>query len=239
MNSLLRALVALVIVAAVIRGGGLLRVASMAPPDAPMLRPRLGLPPDHRVSGLIASTAAPQSSGVLWWDASASTTAILADANGRLRIGQPPIDIAEAGPALLTQLDPRPWPELPPQWQRLTIAHWDAGAAVYVTAGPDGLPGIAGIDDDGNGSVDDLAELGATGSDDFVVAPGQVGYEQAAAGNILARLISRGALIPLAGDLHLPTQHLPRAEGTAAEVWLEFAGDSDTPPQQILLRSPN
>ncbi len=33
--------------------------------------------------------------------------------------------------------------------------------------GPDGKPGIAGVDDDNNGVIDDTGELGTAGSDDF------------------------------------------------------------------------
>ena len=239
MKSFLRALAILVIAAAVVRGVGLLRFAADRAPngqDALDLRQLLSLPSHHRISGLIASNDLPHSTGILWWDGSASATAILADADGRLRVGHPQIDATEADPSLLTQLDPSPWPELPPQWQQLTVHYWDAAAAVYVTAGSDGQPGIAGIDDDGNGSIDDLAELGATGSDDFVVAPGQYGYEQAAGSEILARLISRGALVPLDGELQLPPQRPLHPNETLPEVWLEFSAAPSVPPQRIVLR---
>ena len=43
----------------------------------------------------------------------------------------------------------------------------------YVSAmGPDGAPGIAGKDDDGNGTKDDPSEIGAAGSDDFEAITG-------------------------------------------------------------------
>jgi prepilin-type N-terminal cleavage/methylation domain-containing protein len=45
---------------------------------------------------------------------------------------------------------------------KFDIKVWDPKASY----GPDGLPGIAGFDDDANGTVDDLTELGASGSDD-------------------------------------------------------------------------
>jgi prepilin-type N-terminal cleavage/methylation domain-containing protein len=41
---------------------------------------------------------------------------------------------------------------------RRTISFW--------TTGSDGLPGFAGVDDDGNGTIDDFPELGFAGSDD-------------------------------------------------------------------------
>jgi prepilin-type N-terminal cleavage/methylation domain-containing protein len=51
---------------------------------------------------------------------------------------------------------------------------WDPDAPVIAHPGIDGLPGLAGIDDDLNGAVDDLSELGAAGSDDLVWQPGDV-----------------------------------------------------------------
>lgn len=50
------------------------------------------------------------------------------------------------------------------RWQR-----FDLQALVMMRPGADGKPGIADIDDNGNGIVDDEAELGATGSDDVCV----------------------------------------------------------------------
>ncbi len=41
-----------------------------------------------------------------------------------------------------------------------------AGVVVTGELGPDGKPGIAGVDDDGNGKIDDQSEIGAAGSDD-------------------------------------------------------------------------
>lgn len=43
---------------------------------------------------------------------------------------------------------------------------FDPDALVIIDAGPDQLPGQAGVDDGGNGVVDERSELGATGSDD-------------------------------------------------------------------------
>lgn len=45
---------------------------------------------------------------------------------------------------------------------------WDVDGVVSgVGPGPDGAPGVFGVDDNGNGTVDDQGELGAMGSDDF------------------------------------------------------------------------
>jgi hypothetical protein len=46
--------------------------------------------------------------------------------------------------------------------QGFDIKVWDPAAS----AGPDGKPGIAGVDDDGINGIDDVGEMGAPGSDD-------------------------------------------------------------------------
>lgn len=46
--------------------------------------------------------------------------------------------------------------------QNFDVKVWDQGASV----GPDGQPGIAGINDDGINGVDDVGEMGSVGSDD-------------------------------------------------------------------------
>ncbi|HBJ39024.1 MAG TPA: hypothetical protein DDZ51_30615 [Planctomycetaceae bacterium] len=111
----------------------------------------------------------------------------------------------------------------------ITVGVWDQAVPVYVTAGPDGAPGIAGTDDDGSGVVDDLGELGATGSDDFVVAPGQPGYEAAAGGQALSRLISRGAIVAARLDQ-------PLVVTGETEVWLDFNRSDSARHRQIMLR---
>ncbi len=129
------------------------------------------------------------------------------------------------------------------QWR---LGVWDADAAVYVTAGPDGQPGIAGADDNLSGVIDDLAELGSTGSDDQIVTPGQVGFDQAARGEITARRISRGAVVPLDPQLDFDTDarspSLPansgrqrQFESPSAEVWIDFLDRSGTTQATLLL----
>jgi hypothetical protein len=78
----------------------------------------------------------------------------------------------------------------------LRLSQWDASAVVYVAAGADAMPGAAEVDDDGNGLVDDLRELGATGSDDVMLTPLDQGYDDARQGRVTAMAISRGAMIP-------------------------------------------
>jgi hypothetical protein len=77
---------------------------------------------------------------------------------------------------------------------------WDKDASVYVTVGRDRRPGVAGVDDDGNGIDDDRSELGATGSDDTVLTPDDDGYVEAVNGSVLAVLLSRGAMRKVVGD---------------------------------------
>ena len=62
--------------------------------------------------------------------------------------------------------------------QRLVF---DSEAAVILTVGPDGAPGIAGKDEGfpPNGVIDDRSELGAVGSDDVCLAPWNAGYAEA------------------------------------------------------------
>jgi len=112
---------------------------------------------------------------------------------------------------------------------RLVPLVWDDTAPVFITAGPDGAPGVAGVDDDGDGQLDNLRELGTTGSDDEILAPGQPGYPSNLVGDrlatdglekatvegsvvaesvdgelrvagIISRVISRGALVEWHGE---------------------------------------
>ena len=83
-----------------------------------------------------------------------------------------------------------------PDGHTLRLYQWDAEAVVYVAAGEDAMPGVAEIDDDGNGIVDDARELGATGSDDVMLTPLDEGYDDAREGGVTAMAISRGAMIP-------------------------------------------
>ena len=49
---------------------------------------------------------------------------------------------------------------------KMELLQYDPTAVVAILPGLDGQPGVAGVDDDGNGTVDDRSELGATHSDD-------------------------------------------------------------------------
>lgn len=253
-NRLLAFLVALVIVAAVGRVWTLahyyrtvdLQVTASGKPSD--LRERLGLDQNRRVTRLVAvpDKTRPASWKLAWiavdGDASAAIrgTAILSDDSAELLA----VDITSLLPDSLGKANAT----LTPSWldklrianvaappsqplgqSKIDIGIWDAEVPVYVTAGADGAPGIAGHDDDGSGVIDDLGELGATGSDDFVVAPGQPGYEAAISGRTLSRLISRGAIVAATPDQ--PLELTP-----ATEVWLDFDRGDSARHRQIMLR---
>ena len=69
-------------------------------------------------------------------------------------------DVSGANPLLVTPN--RPFPNL--FWRGLMVPHGSAP-----TPGPDGDWGVAGVDDDGNGVTDDVAEAGHFGSDDLTL----------------------------------------------------------------------
>lgn len=124
------------------------------------------------------------------------------------------------------------------------VGAWDPKAPVYITAGPDGAPGIAGQDDNLNGIVDDEAELGSTGSDDQVTSPGYAGFAAAAAGELPARVLSHGAVVPLDPshdfDSHAgsdPTATSHRLESIPVEIWIDFLDDSPAVAHTLLLES--
>ncbi|MCR9296622.1 MAG: hypothetical protein NXI32_28255, partial [bacterium] len=56
------------------------------------------------------------------------------------------------------------------------VTGYDEGAPIIAFAGPDGQPGLAGVDDDGDAAVDNATELGFDGSDDSILGPWDAGY---------------------------------------------------------------
>jgi hypothetical protein len=133
----------------------------------------------------------------------------------------------------------------------VSVGVWDSEAPVYVTGGDDGRPGRAGVDDDGNTVVDDLSELGATGSDDAIVTPGQAGFEAARDGLVVSRILNRGAVVDVAADRFI-TGHLAAGvergeddEGgdfrdspvlPTSEVWLRLDDRTGSEPRRVFLR---
>jgi hypothetical protein len=71
---------------------------------------------------------------------------------------------------------------------------FDPTAAVLLCPGVDARPGIADVDDDADGVVDNASELGAMYSDDVCLAPSDDGYEQALQSEP-CKVISRGAYV--------------------------------------------
>ncbi|TWU01553.1 hypothetical protein [Neorhodopirellula pilleata] len=79
----------------------------------------------------------------------------------------------------------------PFQLQQTGQMIWDPGAAIWITPGNDQQPGWATWDDNGNGKIDEPAELGAAWSDDFCVVE-KDGQSQQPSG----RIIDHGAYVP-------------------------------------------
>jgi prepilin-type N-terminal cleavage/methylation domain-containing protein len=78
----------------------------------------------------------------------------------------------------------------------MDVRGFDADAPLVIQSGSDQLPGRAGIDDNGNGDVDDVLELGSAGSDDQLVTPADPGYAAA------VRLPLLGAGYPVPAPLN-------------------------------------
>ncbi len=77
------------------------------------------------------------------------------------------------------------------------LARWNALSSVCLDAGSDMRPGVAGVDDDGNGVVDDLSELGATGTDDQILTPADGDAYTVAVSSPSSRVVSHGAMLPI------------------------------------------
>ncbi|MCG8648465.1 MAG: hypothetical protein MI861_01450, partial [Pirellulales bacterium] len=113
---------------------------------------------------------------------------------------------------------------------------FDPGAPVFITVGPDGQPGVALVDDDGDGSADtlhsstvpDLDELGALDSDDQVVTPNDpFFYTAVRSGSGVGAPISRGAFVDLG-----------YVQQVGGNVRHHLAADSVLPAYYSLLTSP-
>lgn len=93
-----------------------------------------------------------------------------------------------------TQIDA---PRLPESLTKLGVVsvgfeQFDPNATVYIRPGADGQPGVAGVDDNGNGIVDDVTELGATKTDDVLsITAGEVDTE------VPTLILQRGGYVPV------------------------------------------
>ncbi|MCS7468363.1 hypothetical protein NZK35_17055 [Stieleria sp. ICT_E10.1] len=74
---------------------------------------------------------------------------------------------------------------------------------ILLTAGHDGLPGKADVDDNLDGIVDDRRETGAVGSDDECLGPADEGY-QAALDFPGTLSISKGGFVPCEAEANPP-----------------------------------
>ena len=77
--------------------------------------------------------------------------------------------------------------------QRIVVQRFDPTALVMIRAGADGQPGVAGVDDNGDGIVDNRSELGATRSDDECVVI--AGEERIPSGEPTL-VLQQGAFVP-------------------------------------------
>ncbi|MEL6109080.1 MAG: hypothetical protein AAFU85_23995 [Planctomycetota bacterium] len=77
---------------------------------------------------------------------------------------------------------------------------FSSGAEVLLSVGDDGQPGRARNDDNLNGVLDDLSEIGAVWSDDRCYAPSDKGYA-AADRHPSSVVVSRGAFVPVDAEL--------------------------------------
>jgi len=64
-----------------------------------------------------------------------------------------------------------------------SVQVFDPRAPRYVWSGADAGPGVAGVDDDGNGAADDANELGWPGTDDEVVSVNDPRIDEVLVGN--------------------------------------------------------
>lgn len=87
--------------------------------------------------------------------------------------------------------------EVLPAGSITNIYAWRQNVPVIMCRGEDLNPGASNVDDDGNGVVDDWSELGATGSDDLVLAPTDRLAYQSALNDPAARVVSHGAMVPI------------------------------------------
>ena len=101
---------------------------------------------------------------------------------------------------------------------QLKVQQFDPGAVVAILPGLDGKPGVAGVDDNGNGQTDERIELGATQSDDRCLA---MNGDVARAMNPRPLILQRGAFVPVVS----PTDLVPDAE-QRLEVKVEQQLDS-------------
>ena len=112
------------------------------------------------------------------------------------------------------------------------LQRFDPGARVVMWPGDDQQPGVAGVDDDGSGLVDDRSELGATWSDDQCKVMAAGTHQQDSERPTL--VLQHGAFVPIrqteAAGTSLPTRAIvfgTSADGQPWSMMIESAAKSD------------
>ena len=105
----------------------------------------------------------------------------------------------------------------------VTYLQFDPEALVILGPGADGLPGRAGVDDQLNGQVDEVSEMGAVGSDDVCLAPWQTGY---------AELKEQPGAVAISKGSYLPTD----SQNAASRVVVRGTSDGKVVVRNILTK---
>ncbi len=108
------------------------------------------------------------------------------------------------------------------------VKGFDNGVPLLPSLGPDGAFGIAGVNDDGQGAVDDAAEFGWAGSDDAILSPNDPGYI-----NVLGSApVGTGEYVDLGWGrktvLHALSTTPPTPVPGNANLWSQLSGYSST-----------
>ncbi len=101
----------------------------------------------------------------------------------------------------------------------IEFQRFDPGAVVLIRPGRDGQPGVARVDDDRNGTVDDRSELGATHSDDVCSVEPAADPEDES-----TLILQYGAFVPTSpdqadGETPQPMRAVVFGESAAGERW--------------------
>ena len=106
------------------------------------------------------------------------------------------------------------------------IKGFDPGVPLLPSPGVDGAPGLMGIDDDGDGTNDNISELGWAGSDDLVLSPNDPGY----ASQLGATPIGSGEFVDVgwARKIIVPFMAAGGTVPAGANLWSQLSGYSQS-----------
>ncbi len=96
-----------------------------------------------------------------------------------------------------------------------------AGPLRRYTLGPDGAPGVAGVDDNGNGSTDEVSEIGYPGSDDVPNTIVTINYSSLPAGSDPPALRKGAWLFDTRNGLWYRIQNVQNETSTTTDVVLD------------------